>query len=262
MRRSCYLRTNHENKISMKLEICAGSYNSAVAALEGGADRVELCSGLDEGGITPSAALIKSVCRLDGIAKHVLIRPRGGDFLYNSAEKSIILDDIRLARDFGADGVVVGALNEDGSIDVAFLKECVAVAEGLNVTFHRAFDLCANALTALEQIADAGCNRILTSGQAATAEAGIDLLRMLVEKAAGKLSIMPGCGVSAQNAYRILHETGAREIHASARGNVESLMKFRHGGVGMGKAGADEYSIKETDRLAVRQIREQLAKLA
>lgn len=238
----------------MKLEICAGSWASALAAKSGGAYRVELCSGLDEGGLTPSAGLIRKVCALEGIKKHVLIRPRGGDFLYSRDEKEIILDDIKRACDMGADGVVVGALLADGSIDIDFLHECVKTAGGVNVTFHRAFDLCAKPFEALEQICDAGCNRILTSGRAANAEVGIPMLRQLVEKAAERLIIMPGCGVSPRNAARIVHETGAREIHASARGSVESQMKFRLSGVEMGKADADEYIIKETCEEIVRQI--------
>lgn len=245
--------------MTMKLEICAGSWTSALAAKNGGAYRVELCSGLDEGGLTPSVGLIRKVCGLEGIKKHVLIRPRGGDFLYTAAEKDIIIDDIKCACDLGADGVVVGALLDDGRIDIDFLYECVEAASGVNVTFHRAFDLCVNPLDALEQIIEAGCNRILTSGQAATAEVGIPMLRQLVEKTAGRLTIMPGCGVLPTNVARILRETGACEIHASARGNVESKMKFRHQGVEMGKAGADEYTIKETREEIVRKIYEEIA---
>lgn len=238
----------------MKLEICAGSWASALVAKVGGAYRIELCSGLDEGGLTPSAGLIRKVCALEGIKKHVLIRPRGGDFLYSHDEKEIILDDIKLACDLGVNGVVVGALLADGRIDNGFLCECVRAAGNVSVTFHRAFDLCAKPFEALEQICEAGCNRILTSGQAATAEDGIPMLHKLVEKAAGRLIIMPGCGVSPRNAARILRETGACEIHASARGSVESQMKFRLSGVEMGKADADEYMIKETREEIVRQI--------
>lgn len=246
----------------MKLEICTGSYNSVLAALEGGAQRVELCSGLDEGGLTPSAGLIRATCRLQNIDKHVLIRPRGGDFLYTQEEKSIILDDICMARDFGADGVVIGGLTAEGEIDLPLVTDCVKAAQGLHVTFHRAFDLCASPLTALEQIKDAGCDRILTSGQAATAEQGIALLQQLVEKAGKDLIIMPGCGVTPLNARKILESTGATEIHASARSLVKSKMQFRIQGVEMGKADVDEYAIKETDRILVEKIRKEIESLS
>lgn len=242
----------------MKLEICTGSYNSIKAAQEGGAQRIEICSGLDEGGLTPSAGLIKAACKLENIDKHVLIRPRGGDFLYNNEEKAIIIDDILWAKDLGVDGVVVGALKADGNIDSQFLKECVRAANGLHVTFHRAFDLCSDPFTALEIIKDAGCDRILTSGQASTAEIGIPVLRELVNKAGNDIIIMPGCRVSPANALKILKETGANEIHASARSVVRSKMQFRLDGVEMGKSDVDEYSIKETDQNIVKQISEQI----
>ena len=245
----------------MILEICAGSYNSAVAAMEGGADRLELCSGLSEGGLTPSLALMKAVCQLPNIRKHILIRPRGGDFLYNAGEKAIILDDIRIAHDTGADGIVIGALLEDGRIDVPFLKECVKVADGMKITFHRAFDVCADPFIALEEIIDAGCTSILTSGQDITAEAGIPMIRQLVQKANGAISIMPGRGVSKDNVYRILTETGATEIHHTARSDVYSKMKYQHGGVEMGAAGVDEYTIQESNADIVRMVMKEVAKV-
>lgn len=244
--------------MNIKLEICAGSYRSALAALNGGADRVELCSGLDEGGLTPSAGLIKKVCALNGIKKHVLIRPRGGDFHYTTEEKEIILDDIRTACGLGADGIVVGALHADGCIDEEFLNQCVSAANGRSVTFHRAFDLCRNPLDSLEQIIKAGCHRILTSGQAATAEKGTPLLQQLVSQAQERIIIMPGCGVNPDNARDITEKSGAKEIHASCRSVFASTMKFRHEGVQMGKPDADEYAIKDTDVEIVRQLRQNL----
>lgn len=244
-----------------KLEICCGSYYSAQVAQKAGAYRVELCSGLGEGGLTPSLGLVRAVCALDGLVHHVLIRPRGGDFLYTEAEKRIILDDIAACIDAGADGVVVGALDADGQVDLDFLHECVKQADGRSVTFHRAFDLCADPFRALQEIADAGCNRLLTSGQASTAEAGIPVLRRLVQEAPSSLAIMPGCGVNAANAARILSQTGATDIHASARQPLPSLMRFRHQGVSMGKADADEYATLETSPESVKAILEALKSL-
>lgn len=254
------------------LEVCTGSITSVLHAAEGGAGRVELCSGLDEGGLTPSIGLIQAAMQVEGPKKNVLIRPRGGDFLYTEVEQDIIVDDIFAARRAGADGVVVGALTADGDVDEdacrrfmdAAKGEYVDFAEGdldeayflppVSVTFHRAFDLCRNPQKALETIIALGFDRVLTSGQAATAEAGIPLLRELVELAGDRIVIMPGCGVTPENTNRILTETGAAEIHASARAAWPSFMKFRHSGVSMGKPGADEYATKETDVYTVRRI--------
>lgn len=242
----------------MTLEICCGSYVSAMAAKQAGAQRVELCSGLSEGGLTPSIGLIRAVCAIPGIVHHVLIRPRSGDFLYSIAEKDIIISDITAAVDAGADGVVVGALTADGAIDVPFLHDCVKAAQGRNVTFHRAFDLCASPFESICQIADAGCSRILTSGLAATAQAGIPMLCRLTDAAPDGLSIMAGCGVNAGNVARIIRETGVREVHASARVGMPSLMRFCREGVNMGRAGDNEYATLETSVEVVRQLLEQI----
>lgn len=241
-----------------QLEICTGSYESALAALRGGADRVELCSGLEEGGITPSLGLVRAICKLQGIRKHVLIRPRGGDFLYTPAEQEIMIDDIFAAREAGVDGVVIGGLTAAGDIDMAFCRKLMDAADSLSVTFHRAFDVCRDASLALEQIIDLGCTRLLTSGQAATAEAGIPVLCQLVQQAAGRITIMPGSGVGSQNAAIILQQTGATEIHASARSDFHSKMEYRHDGVGMGRKDADEYIWKETAEEVVRAIKQEI----
>lgn len=238
------------------LEICAGSYTSAVAALDGGAQRIELCCALGEGGLTPSAGLLEAVSRLKGIRKHVLIRPRGGDFLYSEKEKSIMLADIGHVAELNFDGIAVGALKENGSIDKAFIRSCVKAAGGMSVTFHRAFDLCANPKEELKYIIDCGCNRLLTSGQATTAEKGIPLLKELVRIGEGQIVIMPGCGVTSENAFHILNKTGAKEIHSSARCVMESKMHFRLQGITMGHKEADEYSVKETSAQLVKKLLE------
>lgn len=237
------------------LEICAGDYVSALAASKGGADRIELCSGLGEGGLTPSLALIEESIKLQNIKVHVLIRPRPGDFLYSDEECDIMVRDIELAIKAGADGVVVGCLRPDGEIDPVKLSMFVQAAKGKSVTFHRAFDVCKNPFEAVKIIEDCGCNRILTSGQASTAEEGIPVLRELAKTSGDKLTIMAGCGVTPGNALRILEESGVREIHASARMKRPSLMEYRHKGVSMGKTDYDEYSIAETSEDIVRQLR-------
>lgn len=241
------------------LEICAGSYEGALTAARYGAVRVELCSGLDEGGLTPSAGLIRSVCALEGIRKHVLIRPRGGDFLYTPEELRIMEADIRMAHELGADGVVVGALTADGDVDEEAAGRFVEAAGGMSVTFHRAFDLCADPFSALESVIRLGFHRLLTSGRAATAEKGIPLLKQLVERAGSRISVMPGCGVGPGNAAHILRETGAREIHASARERMDSRMRYRLENVTMGKSDSDEYSRLETSAEKVRGIVQALA---
>lgn len=236
------------------LEICAGSVESAIAARDGGATRIELCAALEIGGTTPSAGLIAEARKIEGIVLNVIIRPRGGDFLYNEHEAACMEQDIRTCRQLGADGVVIGALTTEGDIDTALCKRLIDAAKGMSITFHRAFDMCRDPKRALEELIAIGCDRVLTSGQAATAEAGLPLLKELVQQAAGRISIMPGCGVNSGNAARILQATGAVEIHASARKSVGSGMLFRHSGVSMGTPGSDEYARKETDTNEVKLI--------
>lgn len=236
------------------LEICAGSVESAIAARDGGAARIELCAALEIGGTTPSAGLIAEARKIEGIVLNVIIRPRGGDFLYNEHEAACMEQDIRTCRQLGADGVVIGALTAEGDIDTALCKRLIDAADGMSITFHRAFDMCRDPKRALEELIAIGCDRVLTSGQAATAEAGLPLLKELVQQAAGRISIMPGCGVNSGNAARILQATAAVEIHASARKSVGSGMQFRHSGVSMGTPGSDEYARKETDANEVELI--------
>lgn len=205
------------------LEVCAGSIESISAAYKGGAYRVELCSALSEDGLTPSVGMIRYAKSLEGLKVHVLIRPRCGDFVYTEDEIKCMEEDIRICRDLDVDGIVIGALTRDSEIDIDTCKRLVEAAssdEGsskMNITFHRAFDVCRNPEEALEQIISLGCTRLLTSGQATSAEKGIPMLSKLVKQADGRIIIMPGAGVNEQNAARILDETGAMEIHGSAR---------------------------------------------
>lgn len=199
------------------LEVCCGDLESAQAAARGGAQRVELCSALSADGLTPSLGLIEAVRQLPDLRLHVLIRPREGDFVYTDAEFEIMRDDILMAKQLGADGVVIGALTAEGDIDVERCKKLVEAAEGMQVTFHRAFDQCRHPQEALEQIIAMGCTRLLTSGQASSAQAGIPLLKQLVEQAGSRLILLPGAGVNQHNASTILDSTGAQEIHGSLR---------------------------------------------
>lgn len=217
-----------------KLEVCCGDLQSVRAAIEGGAHRVELCEALELDGLTPSEAMMESAIGM-GIPVQVLIRVREGDFVYSKDEICKMRNDIRLARKLGAAGVVIGALMPDGSIDEEAIRCMMDEAEGLSVTFHRAFDVCRKPEETLEKIISLGCHRLLTSGQAPTAEQGIPMLKKLIEQADGRIIIMPGAGVNPQNASRILEETGALEIHGSLRRNghtsaelVRATLNNRH----------------------------------
>ena len=235
-----------------KIEICANSVESAIEAQRGGAYRVELCAGIPEGGTTPSYGEIKMARELLSIRLHVIIRPRGGDFLYTPLEQSIMLHDIDMARQLGADGVVFGCLTPDGDIDLPLMERLMKASEGMSVTFHRAFDMCRNPRKALEKIIALGCDRILTSGQQATAEKGISLLKELNVQADGRIIIMPGCGVNSDNVRKIAEETGASEFHFSGRSSIESKMNYRNPAVSMGgTVKIEEYSREITDHTKV-----------
>ncbi len=218
-----------------QFEVCANSVESCLAAQTGGANRVELCAGIPEGGTTPSYGEI-SMAReiLDTTRLHVIIRPRGGDFLYSPIEVKTMLKDIEIDRKLGVDGVVFGCLTANGEIDSTAMQELMLASQGLSVTFHRAFDVCCNPKEALEQIIELGCNRILTSGQQATAEQGIPLLKELQEQAAGRIILLAGCGVNENNIARIAQETGIQEFHFSARESIISEMKYKNESVSMG----------------------------
>ena len=216
-------------------EVCANSVESCLAAQAGGANRVELCAGIPEGGTTPSYGDI-AVARelLKETRLHVIIRPRGGDFLYSPIEQRIMLKDIDLARKLGADGVVFGCLTAEGDVDLPLMRQLMEAAEDMSVTFHRAFDVCRNPQQALEDIIGLGCHRILTSGQQPTAEQGIPLLKNLQQQADGRIILLAGCGVNESNIARIAQETGIHEFHFSAREQVESGMLYRNPQVSMG----------------------------
>ena len=217
-----------------RFEICANSVASCIAAQEGGADRVELCSGIPEGGTTPSFGMIRKARASIDIGLNVIIRPRGGDFLYTSDELEEMVHDIRVAKELGADGLVFGCLTKEGNVDKEAMSILMEAAEGLPVTFHRAFDHSADPMRALEDIIDLGCARILTSGCRPTAMQGACLLGELVKAAGERIIIMPGCGVNEGNIAEIARLSGAREFHFSAREPVESGMIFRNPDVAMG----------------------------
>ena len=207
-----------------RFEICANSVESCLAAQDGGADRVELCAAIPEGGTTPSFGEIRQARNLLTKTRlHVIIRPRGGNFVYSATEVERMVADIEICRQLGVDGVVFGCLTPDGDVDKAVCQCLIASAQGMSLTFHRAFDRVKNPFVAMEDIIALGFNRILTSGQQPTAEQGISLLRELQERALGRITLLAGSGVNETNIARIQHETGIREFHFSAREAVPTL---------------------------------------
>ena len=228
-----------------KFEICANSVASCIAAQEGGADRVELCAGIPEGGTTPSYGMIRNARKSINIGLNVIIRPRGGDFLYSESEIEEMLYDIHIAKELGADGLVFGCLTPEGDVDIKVMKRLMEAAGETPVTFHRAFDHTSDPLKALEDIIGLGCARILTSGCRPTALEGVSLLAQLVEAAGDRIIIMPGCGVKESNIAETARLSGAREFHFSARESVESGMIFRNPEVAMGTE-EDPYGYVQT----------------
>jgi copper homeostasis protein len=211
------------------LEIAASSLASALAAQEGGAGRVELCASLAEGGLTPSYATIALARERLLIPLYVLIRPRGGDFLYNDLELETMRRDIEACARLGCDGVVIGALDADGNVALGACRDLIFSARSLGVTFHRAFDLARDAAHALEDIIALGCERVLTSGQRATASEGAEEIRALIGHAGRRIVIMPGAGIDARNIAALRDATGASEFHASAKRTMPSAMRYQPG---------------------------------
>lgn len=204
------------------VEICAPSIQSAINADIAGADRIELCQNLNEGGTTPSFGAIRYCVTHLKLKTNVLIRPRAGDFCYNSAEFETIKEDLLQCKSLGVNGVVVGFLHPDLTIDVEKTKEIVKLAHPMEVTFHRAFDICKNHKVAMEQIIDCGCKTILTSGTKKTAFEGISILKEMVLQAGGRIQILAGSGINYHNAEEIIHHTGVREIHSSCTGFIKN----------------------------------------
>jgi len=237
----------------INMEVCANSLRSALAAQEGGAIRVELCDNLPEGGTTPSHAQIELAKKMLDIKVYPIIRPRGGDFLYTDLEFELMKKDISVCRSLGCNGVVIGILKADGTVDMTRCRELIDLAGPMGVTFHRAFDMSSDLFKALEDIIDLGCERILSSGGEASALQGAEVLAALIRQAGRRISIMPGAGISAQNISKLIRITDAGEFHASARKTVKSHMKFRNPNLNMG-ALADEFSYDLTDSHTVKTL--------
>ena len=232
------------------LEICADSVESALAAEAGGANRIELCSNLLEGGVTPSSGLIATVRDRISIGLCVMIRPRGGDFCYSTDEFEAMEQDVLTAKQLSADGIVFGILNEDGQIDLQRTRHLVDIARPLKVTFHRAFDMSDDLRKAIEDVVTAGVDRVLTSGGEQTVESGIETVTKLMRAANDRVVIMAGGGITRTNVRSIIAKTGVREIHASVRVSVPSRMRHRNERISMGALKGREY-----ERVVVMQDR-------
>jgi copper homeostasis protein len=243
---------NEKNYI---IEIATSDFLTTKSAIDGGADRIELCANLEEGGVTPSYGHMKK-CR-DAFATplYPIIRPRGGDFLFSAEEFEIMMYDAKLCKQLGCDGVVIGLLHANGSIDIKRTSLLVEAVYPLGVTFHRAFDRCRDPFEAMELLIEIGCERILTSGQKQHANDGAELIAQLKDTANGRIIIMPGSGVRKENVKMLAEQTGCLEFHSSLRSKINSNMEFVHSAF----SGSDEsYMNNAIDVNEVRTFRKAL----
>jgi copper homeostasis protein len=246
-------------RTTLELEVCANGYESALAAQLGGADRVELCDNLQEGGTTPSYGQIRLCKQQLTIAIWPIIRPRGGDFLYSDDEFQIMLDDVSVCKQLNCDGIVTGILTADGHIDEARMLEIISMAHPLPVAFHRAFDMTQNMNAALETLIKLGIVRVLSSGGAENALSGAEVLRGLVKQAQGRIALMPGSGITVQNIETLIASIGAPAYHTSAKVQAESMMQYRNDNATMARDN-NAYGYGVTDANLVELMVDQLKK--
>lgn len=245
--------------MSILLEVCVNSVESAVAAERGGAKRIELCSALSEGGITPSAGLISSVRTALGIDVFVIIRPRGGDFVYSGDELEVMRTDILEAKARGVNGIVLGVLTKTGAVDVAQMRKLIKAARPLGVTFHRAFDVCADLDDALEDVIASGADRILTSGGKPDAIQGATRIAQLRTKAGDRITIMAGGGIRAANVGPLARKTGVREVHTSLSRDVKTEVSDGGAELGTRLNGHKSFRVLEHDVRAFQSALESIA---
>lgn len=242
----------------ISIEVCIDSVASAIAAERGGAARVELCSDLLEGGVTPSTGFIEMVRARVSIGLQVMIRPRGGDFCYTADEFEIMRQDILVAKKLRADGVVLGILNAEGNVDIERTRQLVNLARPLNVTFHRAIDMSVDLLRAAEDVCQTGANRLLTSGGEQTGWQGVETISRLVEATRGRISVIACGGINRDNAASIVERTGVREIHVGLGSPIASPMLHCNPRVSMGSAPGCEYQRRQVVEENVMNLRSAL----
>ena len=243
------------------LEVCADSVESVLAAEEGGATRVELCQNLVIGGTTPGAKFFEEVRRHSKIRIHALIRPRFGDFCYTDYEYAVIREEVKMYRELGAEGVVIGILKPDGTLNMEQMEGLMEEAKGMSVTLHRAFDVCADPFAALEDAVKLRIDTILTSGQRNNCLEGAELLRELEKRSAGRIYIQAGGGVNAEVIERLVPAAGIRAWHMSGKVTLDSEMRYRKDGVNMGLPSLSEYEIYRTSAEKVRAARDVLERI-
>lgn len=241
-------------KKMITLELCLESVDSVIAAERGGAQRVELCSNLLEGGTTPSAGTIRAAREHARLGINVMIRPRGGDFLYTDAEFESMRHDIQTAKELGADGIVLGLLRADGTVDAERTRQLVELASPLPVTFHRAIDVSRDLLQALEDVISTGAARVLTSGGQPSVVDGAATVAKMVAAARDRIIVMPGCGIRAENVLSVIEATGAHEVHIALEEEMQSGMQFRKAEIPMGGVDGREYLRFVTQEDAVRNV--------
>ncbi|GEA61638.1 copper homeostasis protein CutC [Vibrio comitans] len=241
--------------MNYQLEVCIDNIESLHTAIKAGATRIELCSSLALGGLTPSFGFMKQAKQASSIPIYAMIRPRQGDFLFSDEDVEIMLADIQAAKNANLDGIVIGVLTADAHVNVSVCKKLISAASGLGVTFHRAIDQCQNVERALEDIISLGCERILTSGQRSTALAGIETLAKLHQQAAGRIQIMAGAGVNADNALEILNKTGIKELHLSGKTVRSSKMNSIQSEAQMGASDVDDFQIPVTSFTAIQSVK-------
>ncbi|WP_034337924.1 copper homeostasis protein CutC [Deinococcus misasensis] len=238
----------------MQFEVCVESLQGAMNAVQGGATRIELCSSLIEGGLTPSAGLIREVKRHCPVPVHVMVRPRSGDFLYSPNEIQTMLSDIEYCQFLEVDGLVFGALDSQGELDTWAMQQLMQASGRTKVTFHRAFDVCKNPTRALEQLIELGVRRVLTSGQASTAFEGRQLIAALVRQARDRLTILPGSGITKDNVIPLLQATHAREVHFSGRSAQKNHPFHEKDGLKFGVSEDQWLTSAENVRLVVQKV--------
>jgi copper homeostasis protein len=246
----------------MILEVCIESAESAIASEEGGANRVELCDNLMEGGTTPSAGMVALTLERVSIPVMMMIRPRGGDFLYTDLEFEIMLRDIKEAKRLGVHGVVFGLLTPDGRIDKARTATLIEASRPLSVTVHRAFDMTVDPIEALENLIELGVDRVLTSGQEPSTDKGINLITELVKRADNRIIILPGCGINEDNIAELVSKTGVKECHVTGKHQIPSKMTYTNPRVFMGIPGAPEYEKTVVDPERIRAFRSAAERIA
>jgi copper homeostasis protein len=240
------------------IEVCVDSVESAIAAQRGGADRVELCTNLLDGGTTPSSGAIEMARKNLSIPLHILIRPRSGDFLYSETDLAVMKRDIAMAKRLGADGIAIGMLSREGAVDTQRTRESIETARPLSVTFHRAFDMSRDPFQSLEDLIALGVDRVLTSGQEATVVEGLLVLERLVKLAGTRIRVMAGGGLTEHNVKTVVSGAGVRELHFTARTSIESTMTFRNTRVVLGSAvQPEEYRRLAADSERVRKMKQQ-----